>query len=517
MAHVTPSTIFPKMFTVSPWNQDHTRFEGEVFSLEIEGKLPSDLHGAFFRVQPDTVFPPLFEDDIPLNGDGNVSSFYFKDGHVDFKQRYVRTPKFLAERSARKALFGRYRNKYTDDPRVRNVLTRTTANTHVIYHAGKLMAIKEDALPYEIDATTLETIGPVDYNGTLKSPTHTAHPKADPETGELIAYGYEAKGDATEDICYFIVDKHGKVSEEFWFKQPWTCMIHDFWVTKNYVIFPINGIRASLDNIKAGLDHFYYDDDLDHQLLGVIPRYGATPEDVKWFRAPEGCFSHTINSYEEDGKIILDASVWSHNLFPFFPNKEGVRFAKDPSTLRAPVYRFRFDPKADPEKTVYPEAKLIEGVNEFGRIDDRLFGKPYTRFWILSADTSRQQYQNNAATQTGLNTLVMHNFETGETQRYYHGDDTTFQEPVFVPRNPDSEPDDGYIVILVDLYKTNRCDLLLFEARNIQAGPIATMKLPLKLLDGLHGSWVGGEEYEFASGKRPAETNASNDVNGAAH
>lgn len=486
------------------------RFEADVCSLEIQGKLPSDLHGAFFRVQPDTAFPPMFEDDIPLNGDGNVSCFYFKDGHVDFKNRYVRTPKYVAEKSARQALFGRYRNKYTDDPRVRNVLTRTTANTHVIYHAGKLMAIKEDARPFEIDAKTLETVGMIDYNGTLNCPTHTAHPKADPRTGELIAYGYEAKGDATEDICYFIVDKHGKVSEEVWFKQPWTCMIHDFWLTENYAIFPVNGLKASLENMQKGGEHFYYDDDLDYQLLGVLPRYGGKAEDIKWFKAPQGCFSHTINSYEEDGNIVLDASVWTHNLFPFFPNKDGVKFATDPSTLRAPVYRYRFDPNGDTEKMVHPEATLIEGVNEFGRVDDRLLGRPYDRFWILNADASRQKYNNSTAAQAGFNTLVMHNFKNGERQTYYHGDDVTFQEPVFVPRHEDSEADDGYIVVVVDLYKERRNDLLLFEARDIEAGPIATMKLPFKLLDGLHGSWVSGLEYELASGNSSAQSNGVN-------
>jgi len=255
---------------MSAWNNDHTRFEADVYELEVIGKLPKTLHGAFYRVQPDHAFPPMFGDEeVPLNGDGNVASFYIKDGHVDFKNRFVRTPKFQTERAARQALLGRYRNKFTDDPRVQNILTRTTANTHVIYHANKLMVLKEDARPFELDAETLDTLGIVDYQGTFRCPTHTAHPKADSTTGELVGFGYEAKGEASPDIYSFTVDKHGRVTEEVWFKAPWACMIHDFWVTDNYVVFPINGLKASLEQMKKGGEHFYYDDNLDYQLLGA--------------------------------------------------------------------------------------------------------------------------------------------------------------------------------------------------------------------------------------------------------
>ncbi|EKG14270.1 Carotenoid oxygenase [Macrophomina phaseolina MS6] len=496
---------------MSAWNYDHTRFEADVYELEVIGQLPADLHGAFYRVQPDHAFPPLFgEDEVPLNGDGNVCCFYFKDGHVDFKNRYVRTPKFLAERAARRALFGRYRNKYTDDPRVRNVLTRTTANTHVIYHAKKIMALKEDAPPFEIDATTLDTVGMVNYHGTFRCPTHTAHPKADSETGELVAFGYEAKGDASPDICSFTVDKNGFVTEEVWFKAPWACMIHDFWVTKNFVIFPVNGLKASLEQMQKGGEHFYWDESLDHQLLGVVPRRGATPSDAKWFKTPQGCYSHTINAYEEGGQLVLDANVWTDCVFPFFPNSKGNKFFYDPATLRSPVLRYRFDPNGRTDALVTPERVVQEGVNEFGRIDDRLTGKKYARYWILTVDPTKKVYDNGTAAQAGFNTLVCHNTETGETQSYYHGDDVTFQEPVFVPRTDDAPPEDGYVVVLADLYRERRSHLLLFEAREIDKGPIAEIKLPLKLLDGLHGSWVDGKDVDLASRARSLAQGTSN-------
>ncbi|KAH7112070.1 carotenoid oxygenase [Dendryphion nanum] len=500
MVHIVPSTVFPKNYQMSAWNYDHTRFEAEVYELEVLGQLPADLHGAFYRIQPDHAFPPMFgEDEVPLNGDGNICCFYFRDGHVDFKNRYVRTPKFEAERAARQALFGRYRNKYTDDPRVRDVLTRTTANTHVIYHANKIMALKEDAPPFEIDATTLDTVGIVDYNGTFRCPTHTAHPKADSATGELVGFGYEAKGDASPDICSFTVDKFGSITEEVWFKAPWACMIHDFWATDNYVIFPINGLKASLEQMQKGGEHFYWDENLDHQLLGVVPRRNAKPEDVKWFKTPRGCYSHTINSYEEDGILILDANVWTDCVFPFFPNSKGKKFHYDPRQVRSPILRYRLDPNGSTENMIHPERVVAEGVNEFGRVDDRLLGKKYNRYWILTVDPTKQMYDNGTAAQAGFNTLICYNFETGKTQSYYHGNDVTFQEPCFVPRSEHAAPEDGYIVILADLYRESRSHLLLFDAQDIEKGPLAEIKLPLKLLDGLHGSWVDGKDVELAT------------------
>lgn len=88
-----------------------------------------------------------------------------------------------------------------------------------------------------MDPVTLETIGLDDFNGQLPSVTFTAHPKLDPETGELVCFGYEAKGDGTPDICLFTVEPKGNVKETVWLVSPVLAMIHDFAVTKNWVSF----------------------------------------------------------------------------------------------------------------------------------------------------------------------------------------------------------------------------------------------------------------------------------------
>lgn len=222
--------------------------------------------------------------------------------------------------------------------------------------------------------------------------------------------------------------------------------------------------------MKKGGDHFYWDETLDHQLLGVIPRRGAKPEDARWFRTPPG---YTINTYEDDGKLVLDANVWTHVHLPFFPNIKGLRFFTDPRNVTAPIIRYRFDPNGSRDKMIHPEGVLVDGVNEFGRIDDRLLGKNYSRVWILKVDPTHEIKLNDHETaegNVGFDTLICYNFDTGELQSYQHGDDTTFQEPVFAPRHPDAAYEDGYLLVVADRYRENRNCLLLFEASDITKG-----------------------------------------------
>jgi len=126
--------------------------------LPVEGTIPAEIDGAFFRAVPDPTHPPLFADDHALSADGMVSRFRVQDGHVDHDIRYVRTPRFEAERKARRSLFGRYRNPFTDAPEVKGV-DRAVANTTSVWHAGRLLMTKEDALAYEVNPHTLETVG----------------------------------------------------------------------------------------------------------------------------------------------------------------------------------------------------------------------------------------------------------------------------------------------------------------------------------------------------------------------
>lgn len=110
----------------------------------------------FLSIAPS--WAPLYDDDVFINGDGAIDALRIRDGHADFKQKFVRTEKFLVERAARRAVYGKYRNRHTDDPRVKHRV-HSTANTHVVYFEKQLLALKEDSKPYAMDPNSLETKG----------------------------------------------------------------------------------------------------------------------------------------------------------------------------------------------------------------------------------------------------------------------------------------------------------------------------------------------------------------------
>jgi carotenoid cleavage dioxygenase-like enzyme len=235
------------------------RLEGEIRGVEVtQGEIPASLRGTFYRVGADPAWPPFVERDFYFNADGMVAMFRFENGYCDFRSRYVRTPRFAAEREARRSLFGAYRNPFTDDPSVAG-LSRGLANTNVYWHGGRLLASKEDSAPIQIDPDTLDTVGEFTWDGDLSSQTATAHPKIDPRDGSLVFFGYMAKGETTPDIAYYEADASGRIVHEAWFQAPYASMVHDWAVTENFVIFPIIPLTASLERLKAGGPIYVWD------------------------------------------------------------------------------------------------------------------------------------------------------------------------------------------------------------------------------------------------------------------
>ena len=133
--------------------------EYRIEDLEVEGTVPPEVDGTFFRAIPDPAFPPFIEDSAAsLSGDGMVSAVRFEGGKVSIQNKYVDTARHVAEVKAGEALFGKYRNPFTDKPEVKD-MDRTVANTTPVWHAGRLLMAKEDGHPYRVDPVTLETMG----------------------------------------------------------------------------------------------------------------------------------------------------------------------------------------------------------------------------------------------------------------------------------------------------------------------------------------------------------------------
>jgi len=460
--------------------------EAEVPYLPVlQGAIPPELDGSFYRVAPDPQFAPLAGDDIWFNGDGMVTRFIFKDGGAALKQKWVRTPKFTKERDAGRALFGAYRNPLTDAPEAKGEV-RGTANTNVMAHGGKLFALKEDSPPVLMDPITLETLDPIyDFGGRMKSETFTAHLKIDPVTGDMLAFSYAAKGLLTRDMVFYTINPAGEIVKEVWFEIPYYCMMHDFGITEDYVVFHVVPITSDWQRLENRLPHFGFDKNKPIH-LGVLPRNG-TAEDIRWFAAPNCFASHVMNAHNEGTIVHFDVPMAEGNMFPFFPDYEGAAF--EPQKAAAKMTRWTVDMLGNSDEIKME--RLAEFVGEFPRIDDRFAGLKNRYGWQLVQDMTKPVDLPGGRSASGMmmNTLGRIDLETGETDSYWIGPVSSFQEPAFIPRPGSTAEGDGYLVVIENRLAEMASRLLLFDAMKLAQGPIATIGLPFRIRQGLHGNW----------------------------
>jgi carotenoid cleavage dioxygenase-like enzyme len=470
------------------------RFEADIHDCEVIGKVPKDLNGTFFRVGGDWFYPPLFPDDAVLNADGYISAFRFKDGIVSYKGRYVRTRRYELQKAANRQLFGYYRNPFTDDPSVRDPerpYLRTVANTSPLVHAGKLFALKEDGLPHRIDPVTLDTVGPWDFEGAWKSQTFTAHPKIDPVTGEMIAFGYQATGLVTDDLFIYTIGRDGKVKHEQRIKVPYVSVVHDCAVTQKHILLPFGGYVTSMERLKAGKIHWGWDA-TKPSYIGVLARDGDG-KDIRWFKGPERCMMHTFNAYTEGSKIILYAPFYDSNFFPFFPPIDGTPW--NPQKAKAYVRRITIDLRS--KKDTWTEEILWPfNVGDLGRIDTRFMTLRQRYGYTSFNDPDRPFDEARAGNLRGRvsNTYGRFDFETGKLNRYFVGPPHSLQECCFVPRPGSREEGDGYLIGVASNYAEMRSELVIADAQNLEAGDVARVILPFRSTAQVHGIWADASE-----------------------
>jgi carotenoid cleavage dioxygenase len=472
------------------------RAEIDLVDCEVEGQLPADLAGTFYRVGPDFQYPPRIPN-IPFDGEGHVGMFRFANGHVDYKSRFVRTQRYKAQAAARESLFGTYRNRSTDDARVTH-LSRGTANTAVVFHHGKLLALKEDSPPVVMDPDTLETLDDYyTFGGKLKSLTFTAHPKIDSQTGELIAFGYEALGDGTDDVGVFVIDKAGRLQREFYIKVPYVGMLHDFAVTQKHIAFLVVPMATDLDRMKQGGIHFSWDSSLP-TWLGVMRRDGDGG-DLRWFKGPERCATHTMGCFSDGDRVYVDMDMGLKNQFPFIPNKDGTPY--DPIGGQGRVTRLSVD-LARASRPGYELEVLFPHTGVLSRQDDRYHTLPYSVGFMRCVDAALPLDPRLAGMPfRPSNTWTR--FEHGQrrTQSFFVGADSGLQESCFVPRSQNAPEGDGYLIGIADRPFESRSDLLVLDAQRLAEGPLATVRMPFRLYTQIHGWWVPGGGGGVREGK----------------
>jgi carotenoid cleavage dioxygenase-like enzyme len=453
------------------------RAEIDLYDCEVDGEIPSNFNGTFYRVGPDWLYPPRYGNDVVFNGDGHAAMFRIANGHADFKSRYVKTQRHEANYKAREMLFGVYRNRYTDDPRVRS-LSGGTANTHIVFHNGRLFALKEDSPPVLVDPHTLETIDNYyTFGDKLTSLTFTAHPKIDNATGEMIFFGYEAKGEATRDIAVYAADKNGNITWEAWVKAPYTCMLHDFAVTETHIAFLVIPYVTSVERMKQGEVHWAWDTQAP-TWFGVMRR-GGDGSDCRWFKGPERCATHTMGAFSDGDKVYVDMDMGLSGQFPFFPFLHGDHWS--PQKAAGFVTRLSVDLSKKTE-TYDMEVLYPKESGALPRQDDRYVCHPY-KIGIMPCSSFGPGGQRSS--------VVMFDHSTSKTRSYTLPDGSGLQEPVFAPRKADAPEGDGWIVGMVSRGKEGgRSDFIILDTDHLEDGPVATIKLPFRAMSQVHGWWV---------------------------
>ena len=409
---------------------------------------------------------------------------------MDYKGRFVRTPRYLANRKAGRQLFGLYRNRAADDPSVRS-LSSTVSNTTPVIHAGRLFATKEDARPYEIDPHTLETRGEWDFYGKYPSLTFTAHPKIDPLTGEMICFGYEATGEASTDVWIYFIDRTGHVTREVRLQAPYVSEMHDMAITRTHVVIPMFPLTTDKEWLAAGNIHWYWDERLPGYLL-VLPRDGSA-KDARWIKGPPHAMGHTLNATTEGDRLVIDGSVSNANPYPFFPQRNGTPWTPQTggSTIRRWVVDLASRHDGWEEQNPFPMAP-----GGLPRIDDRFISLPYRYGYMGYSDPTRMDPKLAAGRAFPMtNCLGRYDMGSGKLDTLFVGAQGTLQEACFIPKNSKAAEGDGYLVGVYSNLVEPRSELIVVDAPRMQE--IGRVILPFRISEQVHGAWAPYEDLPF--------------------
>ena len=441
--------------------------EGEIIDLAVTGEVPRELYGALYRNGPNPQFAPR-GGYHPFSGDGMIHAFSVRDGKVDYRNRFVRTPRFNAERAAGQALWSSFMgNSAPPDPRSEGI-PGGPANTNVVWHAGKLLALVEGGLPpVELDPETLATLGTTDFDGRLRDGTFTAHPKLDPETGQMLGFRY---GVVPPYIVYYEISADGKVTREVPIDAPIPSMVHDFITTRDHVIFPVFPATLRLERAARGESVLGWEPELGTQ-IGVMPRNGGTG-DVTWLRTDPCYVFHPMNAYDHGRTIVADVARYERLPIPAAGLKMEI------GGTEALLYRWTLDLDA---KTVKEEIR-DDRASEFPRLDERRTGLPYKVGFAASV----------GGLGGGFSSVIRYDVTTGKSVAHDFGTGNAVSEPIFVPMSEDAPEGRGFLLTVVYRAETGRSDLAILDAENLDRAPLALAHLPHRVPAGFHGNWRPG-------------------------
>lgn len=472
----------------------------------VEGALPSGFPDGLYvrngpnpRFAPDCVEAPLLGRSAHhwFEGDGMLHAVHFKGGQCSYRNRYVRTSDFLREEAAGKALWRPLADTSSVaallNP-VGNVATlgsanKNYANTSVIYHGGRLLALVEGAcMPTEIQPDDLSTVGTFQFGREEAIPSFTAHPKVDPVTGEMVFAAYHSE----PFVHAGVVGPDGNLKH-------WTpiesaernTMMHDCAITERYTLLLDFPLTIDVGRVFRGEKPVDFEEGPSR--IGVMPRFGE--DCLRWFEFAPGVGFHIINAYEDGDEVVLrgcrSASFqitlpWSGGEL----DREGFidEYFQEGSPYLIRLHEWRMNMR---DGSCSEHDLGEERFADLPTVSPKVVGRPHT--YCYCASMSREMSVPAGFSVTGSVIKYSLGRAAGEAvgvEEHVYGEGVSGGEAVFVPRPGAAEEDDGWLLVFTYDLRSQSSELRIIDGRNFSGPPCCRIKLPQRVPYGYHGTFV---------------------------
>ncbi|HEY9871969.1 MAG TPA: carotenoid oxygenase family protein [Candidatus Obscuribacterales bacterium] len=466
--------VFMKTVTVNPYlDRNFAPVQAEITAdeLKVIGELPPGLSGMFVRNGPNPQFPPIGQYHW-FDGDGMLHGVHISNGKASYRNRYIQTRGFKLERDAGRAIW----SGLLEPPQPNNPYGpyKNVANTALVWHAGRFLAVWEGGEPHAIELPSLNTIGSYNFEGKLISP-FTAHPKVDATTGEMMFFGYSVA--VPPYLQYGVVSAQGELLRTVPIELPVGVMMHDFAITENYTIFMDLPLTFRLQRMQRGEPAFMFEPDSPSR-FGILPRHGDN-SNIRWFEAPACYIFHTMNAYEDGDEVVLVAcrmnatSVLGSSTQPQEHEGDNPGIQSDIPFL----HRWRFNLKTG----AVQEEQLDDKPGEFPRVNEQFLGQP-TRYGYLG--------RSAAGSMPKFDGLIKYDLDSGSSQTHEFGRERYGGEGVFAPSSHATAEDDGWLLTFVHDEVEGTSELVVVDVKDMTAEPVARILIPERVPYGFHGSWV---------------------------
>ena len=438
----------------------------------LSGRLPPELAGVLWRNGPAEHERYGHRYGHWFDGDGMVQAFTFTGTGVVHRARILNTPKRRRETQAGRRILPTFATLPPDPAPVLGPNDMNAANTAMLAHGGRLMALWEGGSALEVNPETLAAGRFVDWSPDLAGLPFSAHPKVEPD-GTLWNIGCVLAPRPV--LLFYRIERTGRLVKANIIPLAPLGMVHDFVVTARHLVVLLTPFVIEPDRLASGhvsfLDAHAWRPELATRVLTVDK---DTLEPERRYELPPGFHFHHGNGWEEaDGTIHLDLCQAPDPVFVTEDLRAIMRGELGfPSTH--PGYR-----RAVLKPGGTAEIDDVEpGTAEFPRIDPRRTGRQHHTVFALTG--SERDWP--------LRRISCLDPERGAVDGWSYPRHRIPEEHVFVPRC-EAEGDGWLIGPFLDV-RLRATGLNVFDAARLSDGPLWQGVLPYPLPLGLHGTFV---------------------------